>query len=348
MTFRVNITRDVLDDEGKFVFKEMGLELLDAEPHIRYEFMREFRPVGTPEQLRDCDGALWLIPRVTRETLEGNDQLAGIARIGVGYDMVDLDACTEADVAVFISRGAVNRSVAEAIITWMLMLGHKAMLKDRLTREGRWSEKGRHNGSELRDRVIGTVGFGGIGGELKRLLEGFGIARFLVFDPYMAPEQITSQGATPVDLDTLMAEADYLAINCPLTPETRGLIGAAQLARMKPTAYLVNTARGGIVNEAALAEALRAERIAGAALDVFDQEPPPPDNPLLRLENVILAPHAIAWTDEIFRDNGRMACTGLVRLSRGELPDHIVNPAVVERPGFQRKLARLKERYQQG
>jgi phosphoglycerate dehydrogenase-like enzyme len=345
MTFRVAITRDVLDAEGNFVFKEMGLELLDAERHISYEFMQELRPTATPDQLQGYDGALWLIPKVTRESLAGVEQLAGIARVGVGYDMVDLEACTEADVAVFISRGAVNRSVAEAIVTWMLMLGHKAALKDRLVREQRWAEKGRHNGTELRERVVGSVGFGGIGGALRQLLEGFGIARFLVFDPFMAPEQVTAAGGAPVDLDTLMAESDYVTINCPLTPQTRGLIGAAQLGLMKPTAYLINTARGGIVDEPALAEALREGRIAGAAIDVFEHEPPPADHPFLTLENIILAPHAIAWTDEIFRDIGRVACSGLVRLSRGELPDHIVNPAVVERPGFQGKLARLRERF---
>jgi phosphoglycerate dehydrogenase-like enzyme len=344
-TFRVAITRDALDAEGNFVFKDMGLDLLDAQPQIEYAFMPEFEREATPEQLRDYDGALWLIPRVSRASLQGVERLAGIARLGVGYDMVDLDACTEADVAVFITTGAVNRPVAESILAFMLMLAHKIPIKDRLVRAGRWGEKVHHNGSELRDRVVGSIGFGGIGGELKRLLEGFGIARFLVFDPYLPRERAAAAGVELVDLATLLAAADFVTVNCPLTPETRGLIGAGELARMRPTAYLINTARGGIVDEGALYAALKAGQIAGAATDVFVEEPPPPDHLLLSLDNLIVTPHAVAWTDELFRDMGRMACGGLIRLSRGEVPDHIVNRAVVERPGFQRKLARFRERY---
>lgn len=344
MTFDVCITRDALDSDGKLVF-DIGLGLLDAQPHIRYTFMPEFEREATSAQLRDYDGALWLIPKVTRASLAGVERLAAIARLGVGYDMVDLDACTEADVAVFIASGAVNRPVAEAIVTFMLTLGHKVMLKDRLVREGRWQEKVRHNGGELRNRTVGSIGFGGIGSELQRLLQGFGIARFLVFDPYISAERAQAAGVELVDLPSLMAASDYVTVNCPLTPETRGLVDAAALAYMRPTAYLINTARGGIVDEAALYDALAAGRIAGAALDVFAEEPPPVDHPLFTLDNLVVAPHAIAWTDELFRDLGQMACGGLIRLSRGELPDHIVNRAVVERPGFQAKLNRLRQRY---
>lgn len=344
MSFDVVITRDALDAEGKLAF-DIGLGLLDAQPHMRYRFMDSFLPEATPAQLHEADGALWLIPRITRASLVGAERLVGVARLGVGYDMVDCDACTDADVAVFIVTGAVNRPVAEAIIMLMLMLGHKVMLKDRLVRGGAWQEKVRHNGSELRDRTIGSVGFGGIGSELRHLLEGFGIAQFLAYDPYLSPEQAARVGVKLVDLPTLLAASDYVTVNCPLTPETRGLIGAAELALMKPGAYLINTARGGIVDEQALYEVLVQERIGGAALDVFAVEPPPPDHPLLTLDNIIVTPHAIAWTNELFRDMGQVACNGLLRISRGELPDHIVNRAVVERPGFQAKLARLRAAY---
>jgi phosphoglycerate dehydrogenase-like enzyme len=168
--------------------------------------------------------------------------------------------------------------------------------------------------------------------------------RHIAHDPYVPEEVAAASGVRLVDKETLLREADVLCVNCALTPETRHSIGAAALALMKPSAYLINTARGPIVDEAALVAALGAGRLRGAGLDIFEQEPLPLHSPLLAMENVLLAPHALAWTDELVLGNSMGDAHGLVRLARGEVPDAVVNRDVLERPGFQRKLHALGER----
>jgi len=142
-----------------------------------------------------------------------------------------------------------------------------------------------------------------------------------------------------------LRQSDYVLVNCPLTPQTRKLIGAAELAMMKPTAFLINTARGPIVDEAALITALQERRIAGAALDVFETEPLPAASPLLELDNVILTSHSLGWTEELFRDMGRIDCEGALAVMRGEHPRNVVNRDVLDRPGFRRKLERYRNQF---
>jgi phosphoglycerate dehydrogenase-like enzyme len=175
-----------------------------------------------------------------------------------------------------------------------------------------------------------------------RLLSGFGMQPPLVYDPFIPPDAITAGGGRPVRLDALLAESDFVSLHCPLNDETRGLIGERELALMKPTAYLLNTARGGIVDEAALYTVLAESRIAGAALDCFAEEPPTARSPLADLDNVLLAPHAIAWTNELFREIGRTACQSLADLACGRRPHGVVNREVLERPGFQEKWNRWR------
>jgi D-3-phosphoglycerate dehydrogenase len=197
-------------------------------------------------------------------------------------------------------------------------------------------------GRELRDRTFGAVGLGGIGRATLGLLRGFGMNPPLAFDPYLDARTAEEAGARKVGLDQLLAEADFVSIHCPLTKETRGLIGRRELALMKPDAYLINTARGGIVDEDALHDALLNHRIAGAALDCFADEPVIRPHRFGELDNVLLAPHSIAWTDELFRDIGRSVCQGMVDLSLGKVPRGVVNPEVFDRPGFQEKWARIR------
>ena len=290
-----------------------------------------------------CDAVITLWQRVTPETLAGVERLATIARWGVGVDMIDLDACTERNVLVSITRDAVRRPVAEAILTYVLALAKRVLHGDRLVRAGRWDEK-EAPGLGLRGKVLGTIGVGNIGMELVELVRPLGFARILAFDPYVG-EDAARLGVELVDLAGLLRGADFVCVNCPLTPETRHLIGAAELALMKPTAYLVNTARGPIVDEAALTRALADGSIAGAALDVFEEEPLPASSPLHRLENVVLSPHAIAWTDELVALNGSGACESALSVLRGEIPRHVANPGVIHRPEFHAKLAGLRERW---
>jgi len=171
-----------------------------------------------------------------------------------------------------------------------------------------------------------------------RLLRPLGPAQFLAFDPYAKLERAKELGVELTDLDDLLRRSDYVLVNCALTPETRGLIGQRQFGLMKPSAVIVNTARGPIIDQKALIDALQGGHIRGAALDVFEAEPLPVDSPLVKLDNVILSSHSIAWTRELFRDMGRADCEGALAVRRGERPPDVVNKDVLERPGFLKKL----------
>jgi phosphoglycerate dehydrogenase-like enzyme len=338
--FEVAFTADFLSD-GKLVFKDIGLESLAKDQAIQYRFL-EPEATLSPHQLHNLDALICLGPKITAASLSRADHLIAVARFGVGYDSVDVNACTQADVALFIAAGAVNHSVAEAILGWMLALGHHLKQKDQLTREGRWNERSYWMGSEIRGKVVGLIGVGGIGGTLVDLLRPFGAAEIVAFDPYADAARAKQLMVRLVPLPELLCLSDYVVICCPLTEETRNLLGASELALMKPSAYLINAARGGIVNEDALVEALKFKRIAGAAIDVFASEPVTSQHPLCQLENVILAPHAIAWTDELFSEIGHMCCKQVVSLSNGDVPRGLVNKEVAERPGFREKLQRFQ------
>jgi phosphoglycerate dehydrogenase-like enzyme len=224
----------------------------------------------------------------------------------------------------------------------MIALGHHLRMKDILVRTGRWDERSRYMGRELRDRTFGAIGLGGIGRATVALLQGFGMKTPLAFDPHIDARTAELAGARKVALDELLAEADFVSIHCPLTDQTRGLIGRRELALMKSDAYLINTARGGIVDEDELYSALELHLIAGAALDCFAAEPVTRPHRFGQLDNVLLAPHSIAWTNELFRDIGRSVCQGMLDLSLGKLPRGVINPQVVDRPGFQEKWARSR------
>lgn len=341
--FRVGLSADFLDEQRQPVFPDIGLNLLAEVPGVTYAFLDEFRPEYAPQQLAPFDVVISLKPKVTAASLAGVERLAAIGRCGVGYDNVDLEACTRADIAVYITPQAVRRPMAESIVLFVLALSHNLVWKDRLIRQGRWVESTRRLGKEPRGRVLGSIGLGGIGSEAVRLLAPFGLARILAYDPYLDAARGAAAGVELVPLDELLALSDYVLVNCPLTLETRHLIGERELARMRPDAVLINTARGPIVNEAALVRALSAGQIRGAALDVFESEPLPEDSPLLTLENVILTSHSAGWTEELFRDMGRADCQGALAVFRGEPPANVVNPAVLSRPGFLAKLG--KNRY---
>ena len=333
--FKVGITRDFLTPDGKLTYRGIGLDILDQEPTIQYEFLAENRSPITSDMIRGYDAILSLAPAYTAESFKGNSRLRAICRFGVGYDMVDVAACTQAGIMLTITRGAVNYSVAEAIITWMLTLSHKVLVKDKLVREGKWTERSHYMGTELRGKTLGIIGIGGIGSTLAALVKTFHMNTILAYDPYADPSKIERLGVQLVDKDTLMKEADFLSINCPLNEQTRNLVQAADLKRMKSEAYIINTARGGIVNTEALIAALESDRIAGYATDVFDQEPPSLDDPIFTTKNVILAPHSIAWTHELFEEIGRTVCRQVVQIARGETPPHMVNEEVLQHQHFQ-------------
>lgn len=340
--FRIVLSGDFRDAQGRPAYRDIGLDVLHDVAGVEVGAFHEHLPEITPEQLNDANGAIVLTPRVTAHSLSQSENLLALARFGVGYDSVDVAACTAADVVLLISAGAVDRSVAEATVAWMLALTHHLRIKDRLLREGRWGERSQYMGCELRERTLGVIGLGGIGKALVQLLASFGMKTPLVFDPFQTAELVAEAGARKVELDELLTVADFVSIHCPLNEKTANLLGARELALMKPNAYLINTARGGIVDEDALFTVLQQGRIAGAAFDCFVGEPITTPHRFGQLDNVLLAPHCVAWTEELFRDIGRTVCRGLLELAQGRRPRGVVNPAVFERASFQRKWERLR------
>lgn len=341
--FKVALTADFFNSAGEMPFKDMGLSVFDGEPQVDYFVVQDALPALTPEQIGDANALVVLAPAVTAATLQNAENLLAIGRFGVGYEKVDVAACTDADVVAFITAGAVDRSVAEATVGWMIALTHHMLIKDRLTRNGQWSERTNYMGTELRDRTFGAVGMGGIARETLRLLSIFGMKQPLAHDPYLDEATAAQLGVKLVSLDELLSNADFVSLHCPLTAQTQGLIGARELDLMKPSAYLLNTARGGIVDEDALYAALKNRQIAGAAVDSFVDEPITAPSRFADLDNILLAPHAIAWTDELFREIGLTVCGGIVDLAYGRKPPKgVLNPEVFERPGFQEKWRRLR------
>ncbi|SDR71473.1 2-hydroxyacid dehydrogenase [Actinopolymorpha singaporensis] len=328
MTFRVGVTRDFRAADGSIGWGDIGLSALEQVPCVEWEFL----PAGTEEldelpaeAVAAYDGLLVLTPRVSAASLARADLLRIVARFGVGFDNVDVAACTDAGVVVTITPDGVRRPVAVSALTLLLALTHRVRAKDQLVRTGRWQDKLDHLGVGVTGRTLGVVGWGNIGQEVSRVCAPLAMLQ-LAADPYADTSAAARADVELVHLDDLLAHSDFVILTCALTEQTRGLIDAERLARMKPSAFLVNVARGPVVDQQALTRVLAERRIAGAALDVFDPEPPSPEDPLLALENVLLAPHAIAWTDELALGNGRSAVQAILDVAAGRRPRHVINP----------------------
>jgi phosphoglycerate dehydrogenase-like enzyme len=328
--FRVGITRDTLREDGTSIFDPLALEIFDRE-HLQWEFLHENVRELTAAHAAAHDALCVLNPRVTAATVSGADRRVQIvARMGVGYDSIDVAACTANGVILTNTPDGVRRPVATSILLLILALSHKLLTKDRITRAGHWAETTMHMGVGLTGKTVGSIGLGNIGSELFRLLAPLNLVH-IAYDPYVKSEDAEKLRVRLTDKDTVLRESDFVCINTPLTPETRHMIGERELSHMKPTAYLINTARGPIVEEKALHAALAGRRIAGAALDVFEQEPIGAAHPFVGLDNVILTPHSICWTDEFFRDNAESAFRSVVAVARGETPTFVVNRDVLKR-----------------
>jgi phosphoglycerate dehydrogenase-like enzyme len=324
--FKLGIIRDVLNASGEPFFGREALDVLKANPLIEWEYTPERVKEIPPDWAARYDALYVNSSRVSAATVgRGDCRLRIIARHGVGYDSVDVAALTAKRIVLTNTPLAVRRPVAVATLTLLFALAGRLFAKDRITRAARWAERNDLMGVGLVGRTIGIVGAGGIGQELLKVSAPFGLRR-LVADPYASDAAMTGLGATRVPLEQLLREADFVVIACLLNDETRHLIGARQFAQMKPTAYFINVARGPIVDEPALIDALRAGRIAGAGLDVFEQEPVDPANPLLGMDNVIVTPHALCWTDECFHAIASAGLQSVVDFSLGKRPAHIVNP----------------------
>ena len=335
--FRVGITRDTLRDDGTSIFDRRALQLLE-QAHLEWEFIADNVKELTSAHASQYDALSVLNPRVTAATLSGPDRRVKIvARMGVGYDSIDVPTCTANGIILTNTPDGVRRPVATSILLLILALSHKILTKDRITRAGRWAETTMHMGDGLTGKTVGSIGMGNIGSELFRLLAPLEMVH-LAHDPYAKAEDAARLGVRLTDKDTLLRQSDFVCINTPLTPETRHMVGDREFALMKPTAYFINTARGPVVDEKALHTALVDRRIAGAAVDVFEQEPIGADHPLVKLDNVILTPHSICWTDEFFRNNAESAFRSIVAVASGRTPTFVVNRDVLKHPDVQKRL----------
>lgn len=329
---KVGITRDILDSRGEPAFGRAALAILDDAPGIEWEYLPEKVAAIGPEHAAAYDALYVNTPRVPAAAVAGPGlRLRVVARHGVGYDSVDVGAMTAAGVLVTNTPAAMPRPVATIALTFILALAGRLFLKDRLTRSGRWHERMDNMGTGLTGRTLGVIGAGGIGKELLRMAAAFDMRR-IVADPFANDVELGYIGARRVDLDTLMRESDFVVVACLLNESTRHLVGAAQFARMKPSASFINVARGPIVDEAALIAALREGRIAAAATDVFEQEPVDPANPLLSMDNVIVTPHSLCWTDECFHNMASIGLKSIVDALAGRRPEFVVNREVLGHP----------------
>jgi phosphoglycerate dehydrogenase-like enzyme len=323
--FRIGVTRDVVRPDGTTVF---DLSALDAWAPLP-EHGDELR---APD-LDGFDAVVVFSPRIPAAALDGEPPLL-LARLGVGYDRIDVGACTERGVLVTIAPDGIRRPMAQAAMAFVLALAHRLPEMDRHVREGGW-DRFAHVGIGLAGRTLGLIGLGNVGRDLVGLALPFGL-RVVAADPYARD---APGGVDLVPLDMLLRESDFVVVACPLNEETRGLVNAERLAQMRPTAYLINIARGPIVDQAALTRALEEGRIAGAALDVLEQEPIAPGDPLLALDNVILAPHAVGILDRTFEGSGRSACAAVLAVAAGRVPRYVVNPEALEHPRLRRLIA---------
>jgi D-3-phosphoglycerate dehydrogenase len=340
--FRVALSGDFKKPDGSPAFPDFDLAPLGQNPAVEHQFIKA-NGVIQASDLEGFDALILLIPRIEPESFPQDGRLAIIARFGVGYDTVNVQACTDNGCALVITPDGVRRPVAVSIITFMLALTGRLFAKDRITRQGPegWAKRNEHMGMGLVGRTLGSLGIGNIGAEVFRLARPLDM-KFIAHDPYADPAVAKDLGVRLVGLEQLFAESDVLSVSCPLNEETRHIVNAERIALMKPTAYLINTARGPVVDEAALTSVLQEGRIAGAGLDVFEQEPSPADNPLYRLDNVILTPHALCWTDQCFAGIGAADVKAVFDVMHGRVPTGIVNREIVERPTWRAKL----ERYQ--
>jgi D-3-phosphoglycerate dehydrogenase / 2-oxoglutarate reductase len=273
------------------------------------------------------------------ELLRRTQSLLIVSTNGAGYDTVNLKACTDAGVLCLNQAGGNKEAVAEHALAMMLSLSKRIVEADRAIRR-EILDRNIFMGHDLFGQTVGIVGLGNVGKRLAQLCSGLFSMRVLAYDPYVSAEAMTSHGVEKVDLATLMRESDFVSINCPLTDESRGLIGEAQYALMKPNAYFITTARGNIHDETALEAALRAKKIAGAGLDVWEKEPPPLDHPLLQFDNVMVSPHTAGVTHEARVNMGRIAAEQLLAALDGKRVARVLNPEV-----WPRYAARFRETF---
>ena len=283
------------------------------------------------EQAADADALVMSWTPVTRHVINQLRRCRVIARFGIGVDMIDLDAATECGIMVCNTATYCLDEVSNHAMGLLLMLNRGLLQDIDAIRSGGWSRPaGAAPPRRLHGQRLGLVGLGNIGKLVARKARGFGLD-VVAYDPYLRREQSEVDGTALVDLDELLMSADIVSVHCPLNESTRHLLGARELGLMQASAFLINTSRGPVVDQAALTDALAGHRLAGAGLDVFETEPLPSDDPLRALDNVILTPHSASWSVESSAECRRVALEHVVTVLRGGVPTDVVNRAVLER-----------------
>jgi phosphoglycerate dehydrogenase-like enzyme len=343
--FKVAMSREFLKPDGTPTYPSFDLSPLKGDPDIELTYLPRGEVIRAADVIEQ-DALILLGASFERDSFPSDDRLTLIARFGVGFETIDANACTDHGVALVITPDGVRRPVAVAILTLMMALTGKLMKKDQLARHGPegWSARSEFMGVGLVGKTLGSLGVGNIGAEMFRLAQPLDM-KFIAHDPYVAPNVPQALGVRMVGLESLFQESDILTVNCPLNDETHNMVNAELLALMKPNAYLINTARGGIVDQKALTEMLAADRIAGAGLDVFAEEPLDAEDPLTKLNNVILAPHSLCWTDECFAGIGASDIRAVLDVKRGLEPSGIVNREILTSPHWRGKLKAYGARF---
>jgi D-3-phosphoglycerate dehydrogenase len=315
MTLRVLVTEQI---------HPRGLELLRSETEV----VSPAAGQTADSLIGDVDGIIVRLFPVGQQLMQSAPRLKVIGRHGTGVDNVDLDCATQRGIPVVYTPDANADSVAEYVVALMLAVARNLHLADRYVRDGQFNRRGELTGTELREKTLGIVGLGRVGRRVADICgKGLGML-VLAYDPYV-PQSPGYDGVEIVaDLESLVAASDFVSVNALLTEETRGMIGPAHLAMMKPTAYLVNTSRGAVVDEASLADAVRTGKLAGAALDVFSEEPPAVTSPLLTSEKIILSPHIASSTGEALERMSVQVVEAVLAVLRGGRVECVANPKV--------------------
>jgi phosphoglycerate dehydrogenase-like enzyme len=344
--FRVGITDDFVSGSVLGPWMDAAIDSLWANlPSLEWEFLPKGLDVMPAGAIRSYDAVVSGKPRWNRESFRDQDRLALVAYYGIGVDGIDLTAATEAGIAVTNSPSvATQQSLAEGALMLVLALAKQVVTRNELVRGGDAAKAQNLLGGLVADRVVGTIGLGATGRLFAKLVAPFAPRAILSYDPYVSRAEAAAVGAELAALERVVEESDYLVIMCRLTEQTRGLLSAELIARLKPTAYVVNCTRGAVIEQAALVASLKARRIAGAGLDVTEPEPLASSDPLLQCSNAIVTGHSVAWTEESLRGTCELPCAAVRKVYHGQIPDHIVNPRALEASFFKEKLQRSSRR----
>lgn len=300
MEFKLGITGDLLNEQGRPCFGEKPLNAVFKEKSIQVKWIDRNLQIISENESSQYDALLLNSPKLVKNSInKNNNRLKIVSRFGVGYDSVDLDVLRNNKIILTNTPNAIKRPVAVASLTMVLSLAGKLLIKDKLLRDGKWHHRTNHMGVGLTNKTLGVIGCGGIGKEFIKISKNL-FKMVISFDPYVTKKEMDSLGVHKVNFDEIAKESDFLVILCDLNEKTIGMIDRIFLNKMKNDSFLINLSRGPVVNEKDLIDSLKKNKIAGAGLDVMAQEPIEKNNELINLKNTILTPHSLCWTEECF------------------------------------------------